>query len=117
MMSPRGEHGIAKTTHLVEETFEETLATTHGLVMVDFWAPWCGPCRAIAPLLEELREESDGRATLVKVNVDESPALAARYGIQSMPTLLFFKDGTLVDRVVGAAPRTVLQGIVNAQAS
>jgi thioredoxin 1 len=85
--------------------------------MVDFWAPWCGPCRAIAPVLDELVEESGGRSTLMKVNVDESPALAARYGIQSIPTLLFFKEGTLVDRVVGAAPKTVLQGIVKARAS
>ena len=85
--------------------------------MVDFWAPWCGPCRAIAPVLDELVEESGGRSTLLKVNVDESPALAARYEIRSIPTLLFFKEGTLVDRVVGAAPKTVLQGIVNARAS
>jgi len=85
--------------------------------MVDFWAPWCGPCRAIAPVLDELVEESGGRSTLLKVNVDESPALAARYGIRSIPTLLFFKEGTLVDRVVGAAPKTVLKGIVNARAS
>jgi thioredoxin 1 len=85
--------------------------------MVDFWAPWCGPCRAIAPVLDELVEESGGRSTLMKVNVDESPALAARYGIRSIPTLLFFKEGTLVDRVVGAAPKTVLQGIVKARAS
>ena len=116
-MSPSREHGIAEMTHLVEQTFDETLAATHGLVMVDFWAPWCGPCRAIAPVLDELVEESGGRSTLLKVNVDESPALAARYEIRSSPTLLFFKEGTLVDRVVGAAPKTVLQGIVKARAS
>jgi thioredoxin len=73
--------------------------------MVDVWAPWCGPCRAIAPVLEELVEESGGRATLMKVNADESPAFAARHGIRSIATLLFFKEGTLVDRVVGAVPR------------
>jgi len=106
-----------RATDLVEQTFDETLAATHGLVMVDFWAPWCGPCRAIAPVLDQLVEESGGRATLMKVNVDESPALAARYGIRSIPTPLFFKKGTLVDRVVGAAPKTVPQGIVKARAS
>ena len=117
MMSPTGKHGIAETTHLGDQTFEETLAATHGLVMVDFWAAWCGPCQAIAPVLDELARAMDGRVVLLKVNVDESPALAARYGIRSIPTLLFFKEGTLVDRVVGAAPKTVLQSIVSARAS
>ncbi len=116
-MNPSREDGIAQTTHLVEQTFEETLAATRGLVMVDFWAAWCGPCRAIAPVLEELAEALEGRVVLLRVNVDESPALAARYRIRSIPTLLSFKEGTLVDRVVGAAPKTVLQGIVNARAS
>ena len=116
-MSPSREDGIAETPRLVEQTFEETLAATHGLVMVDFWAAWCGPCQAIAPVLDELARAMDGRVVLLKVNVDESPALAARYGIRSIPTLLFFKEGTLVDRVVGAAPKTVLQGIVSARAS
>ena len=116
-MSPSGEHGIAEPTHLVEQTFEETLAATHGLVMVDFWAAWCGPCRAIAPVLEELAAALEGQVVLMKVNVDESPALAARYGIRSIPTLLFFKKSPLVDRMVGAAPEAVLQGIVNARAS
>jgi len=116
-MSASRDDGIPETTHLVEQTFEETLAATPGLVMVDFWAAWCGPCQAIAPVLDELAEAMERRVVLLKVNVDESPALAARYGIRSIPTLLFFKEGTLVDRVVGAVPRTVLQGIVSARAS
>ena len=116
-MSPSGDQGIAEPTHLVEQTFEETLAATQGLVMVDFSAAWCGPCQAIAPVLEELVEASEGRVVLIKVNVDESPALAARYGIRSIPTILFFKEGTLGDRMVGAAPEAVLQDIVNARAS
>ena len=117
MMSPAREHGIAETPYLVEQTFDETLAATHGVAMVDFWAAWRGPCGAIAPVPEKLAKASEGRVALLKVNVDETPALAARYGIRSIPTLLFFKDGTLVDRVVGAAPKTVLQSIVSTRAS
>jgi thioredoxin 1 len=108
--------GASDTVPLTDETFEEALAATQGLVMVDFWAEWCGPCRAIAPVLEELVEASEGRMTLMKVNVDESPALAARYEIRSIPTILFFKEGAVVERVVGAAPKAVLQDIVNARA-
>ena len=103
--------------HLTEQNFDEALAATQGLAMVDFWAEWCGPCRAIAPVLEDVADASQGRVTLLKVNVDENPGLAARYGIRSIPTILFVKDGTVVDRVVGAAPKAALQRIVNARAS
>ena len=115
-MSPSRGHGVAETMHLTEQSFDEALVATQGLVMIDFWAEWCGPCRAIAPVLEELAEASEGRVALMKVNVDENPGLAARYGIRSIPTILFFKEGALVDRVVGAAPRAVLQDVVNARA-
>ena len=116
MMSRTFEHGVPETVHLTEHSFDEALIVTKGLVMVDFWAEWCGPCRAIAPVLEELAAASEGRVTLMKVNVDENPGLAARYGIRSIPTILFFKEGAIVDRVLGAAPKAVLQGIVNARA-
>jgi len=116
-MSASREHGVAETIHLTEQNFDETLIATQGLVMVDFWAAWCGPCRAIAPVLEELAEASKGRVTLMKVNVDESPGLAARYEIRSIPTILFVKEGAVVERVVGAVPRAVLQDIVNARTS
>ena len=109
-------HGVAETIHLTEQSFDEALVATQSLVMVDFWAEWCGPCRAIAPVLEEMAETSEGRVTLMKVNVDENPGLAARYGIRSIPTILFVKQGAVVDRVVGAAPKAVLQKIVNARA-
>src|SRR5947199_3558173 len=115
-MSLSRDHGLAETIHLTERNFDEALVATQGLVMVDFWAEWCGPCRAIAPVLEEMAEASEGRVMLMKVNVDENPGLAARYGIRSIPTILFFKEGALVDRVVGAAPRAVLQSVVNARA-
>jgi thioredoxin 1 len=114
--SPNLSGGVADTNHLTEQNFDEELVATPGLVMVDFWAEWCGPCRAIAPVLEELAEASDGRVTLLKVNVDENPGLAARFGIQSIPTIVFFREGAIVDRVVGAAPKALRQAIVNARA-
>ena len=116
-MSPSRGHGVAETMHLTEQSFDEALAATQGLVMIDFWAAWCGPCRAIAPVLEQIAEASEGRVTLLKVNVDENPGLAARYGIRSIPTILFVKQGTVVDRIVGAVPKAVVQDLVNARAS
>jgi len=100
--------------HLTEHTFDETLSTAEGILMVDFWAQWCGPCRAVSPVLEELAGQSDGAVTLAKVNVDEEPRLAQRFGIRSIPTILFAKDGKIVDQVVGAVPRAQLQARITA---
>lgn len=95
--------------HLSEETFDEALMAAGGVLMVDFWAPWCGPCRAISPVLEELALASKGGVTLAKVNVDEQSALAARYGIRSIPTVLFVKGGEVVDQMIGAVPKAEIQ--------
>jgi thioredoxin 1 len=104
------------TVHLTEGNFDEAISRDSRLMMVDFWAEWCGPCRAIAPLLEELARESAGKVTLAKVNVDENPGLAARYGIRSIPTILFVKGGKVADQVIGAVPRAKLQAKLDALA-
>src|SRR5438876_10523310 len=116
MMPRTFKHGVPEAVYLTEQNFDEALLANVGLVMVDFWAEWCGQCRAIAPVLEELAAASEGWVTLMKVNVDENPGLAARYGIRSIPTILFFKERATVDRVLGAAPKAVLQSVVNARA-
>src|SRR5439155_21502950 len=103
------DHGTPATVHLTEQGFDEALVANEGLMMVDFWAEWCGPCRAIAPILEELAAASAGGVTLAKVNVDENPGLAARYGGRSIPTILFVKEGKVADQVIGAVPRAKLK--------
>ena len=113
-MTGSRDYEAPETIHLTEQNFDEALAANQGLIMVDFWAEWCGPCRAIAPVLEDLAEASEGRVTLMKVNVDENPGLAARYDVRSIPTVLFVRESRVVDRVVGAAPKAVLRDIVNA---
>jgi thioredoxin 1 len=99
----------ATTLQLTEQNFDETLAAHSEVLMVDFWAEWCGPCRAIAPVLDDLTKEAGGRVTLAKVNVDENPGLAARYGIRSIPTVLFMKDGKVADQIIGAVPRAKIK--------
>jgi len=95
--------------HLDEKSYDEALVTAEGVLMVDFWAEWCGPCRAVSPVLEDLARSSNGAVTLAKVNVDENPGLAARYGIRSIPTILFVKDGTVRDQLIGAVPKPQIQ--------
>ena len=104
------------TVHLTEQNFDEALSRQQGVMMVDFWAEWCGPCRAISPVLEALAQESGSKVTLAKVNVDENPGLAARYGIRSIPTILFMKQGNVADQVIGAVQRAKLKDKLDALA-
>jgi len=103
---------MAKYVELSNDNFEATLA--EGITMVDFWAPWCGPCRMIAPVVEELAEDFEGKATIAKVNTDEEQDIAVKYGIRSIPSILFFKNGEVVDQMVGAASKDAFADKINA---
>ena len=103
---------MGKYIELTAENFEATLS--EGVALVDFWAPWCGPCRMIAPVIEELAEEYDGKAKICKVNTDEEQDVAVQFGIRSIPTILFFKDGEMVEQVVGAQSKAALAEKINA---
>lgn len=94
--------------HLTEDTFETEVRQAAGPVLVDFYAPWCGPCRTLAPVLQQLAAEFEGRVRIAKVNVDEAPDLAARHGITGVPTLLLFRNGEPVDELVGLASPAAL---------
>lgn len=90
---------------VTDNTFNEKVILESGPVLVDCWAPWCGPCRMIAPALEELAKEYAGKAKIAKLNVDENPLTASKYSVQSIPTMLFFRDGKLINSLVGAIPK------------
>ncbi len=93
---------------LTDKNFEENVLKSDKPVLVDFWAEWCGPCRMVGPVVEELATEYDGKAVVGKVDVDNNPEVATKFGIRNIPTILFFKDGEVVDKQVGAAPKTTL---------
>ena len=93
---------------VTDSTFKQEVLESKVPVLVDFWAPWCGPCRMVAPVVEEMAKQYDGRVKVVKVNTDENPRVASDYGIRSIPTLMIFKEGQRVDMVVGAVPKTTL---------
>ena len=100
---------MAEPLTITLSNFEHEVLQAHGPVLVDFWAPWCGPCRIIGPVVEELATQYAGTLKVGKLNVDEHPAVAQRYGITGIPALLFFHRGQVVDTVVGAVPKRVLQ--------
>ena len=102
----------SQVVHLTDDTFDEAIKNASGPVVVDFWAAWCGPCKAIAPSLDQLATEMAGQVTIAKVNVDENGDLSARFGIRNIPTLLIFKDGRLVDQTIGAQPKESLRGMI-----
>jgi len=94
---------------VTNDTFDQNVLQSQGIVMVDFWATWCGPCKIVAPVVEELAKEYEGRAAFAKVNTDENPDLASRYNIRGIPTLIFFKGGKVMDQIVGAVPKAQLK--------
>ena len=94
---------------VTDATFDQAVLKASGPVVVDFWAEWCGPCRMISPALEEISNSLNGKVTILKLNVDENPATAAKYGVMSIPTLMLFKGGQLASRQVGAAPKQKLE--------
>ena len=102
------------TKAVTDDSFQVDVLGAKGAVLVDFWAEWCGPCKAIAPALEEIAGEFADKLTVAKVNIDENPATPGNYGVRGIPTLILFKDGKMVSQKVGAAPKSVLRQWVSA---
>lgn len=101
---------------ITDSNFEQEVAQSDLPVLVDFWAVWCGPCQRVAPIVEELAKENAGKAKLAKLDIDENPGIATDFGVSSIPTLILFKGGKEVDRVVGALPKSQLQAMIDRHA-
>ena len=104
-----------KIADLTTADFKTTVAAATTPLLVDFWAPWCGPCKAIAPILEEIATEMDGQVKIAKVNIDDHDTIAAEYGIRAIPTMLLFKGGKVVEQIVGMMPKATLKAKLTAQ--
>ncbi len=100
-----------------DQTFAQEILNSKGVALLDCWAPWCGPCRMVGPIMEQLAAESQGRYRIAKLNVDENPRTAGQFQIQSIPTMLIFKDGKLVDRLIGAQPKPAIASRLAAHAA
>jgi thioredoxin 1 len=105
---------MSKPVMIEYATFEKVVLQANTPVLVDFWAPWCGPCRMVEPVVDEIAEEYDGRVSFGKVNVDDSPKIASQYGVMSIPTLILFKDGKPFTNIVGFRPKDELKKILDA---
>ena len=106
---------MPKAIELTDQNFAAEVENSSSTVLVDFWAEWCGPCRMVGPIVEELAGEYEGKVKVGKVDVDTNPQVSVKYGIRSIPTLLIFKNGQIVDQVIGAVPKAILKRQLDAQ--